>query len=65
MPPLKWDGSIFDTTPHDGMPTFFETSFHFAPPSFVYQTLPSLVPAQINPRSISDAAIAKITSGAN
>ena len=28
---------------------FFVTSFQFAPPSRVYQTLPSLVPAQIRP----------------
>ena len=28
---------------------FFVTSFHFAPPSLVYQTFPSLVPAQISP----------------
>src|SRR4026209_2849377 len=63
-PPLKCDGSIFDTTPQDGIPaTFFETSFHFAPPSFLYQIFPSLVPAQINPFSPSDAAIAKMTSG--
>src|SRR5882757_6139049 len=66
VPPLKCDGSIFETMPHDGMPVmFFDTSFHFAPPSFVYQTLPSLVPAQISPLSTSDVAIAKITSGAN
>src|SRR5712692_5523926 len=66
VPPLKCDGSIFETTPHDGMPVmFFDTSFHFAPPSFVCQTLPSFVPAQISPFSTSDAAIAKITSGAN
>ena len=39
VPPLKCDGSIFETTPHAGMPvTFFDTSFHFAPPSFVYQS---------------------------
>src|SRR5262245_55134915 len=66
VPPLKCDGSIFDTMPQDGMPAMFlDTSFHLAPPSRVYQTLPSLVPAQINPRSTSDAAIAKIASGAN
>src|SRR5205814_1175706 len=65
VPPAKCDGSIFDTTPHAGIAMFLETSFHFAPPSFVYQSLPSLVPAQISPRSISDGAIAKITSGAN
>src|ERR1041384_2482043 len=64
--PLKCDGSIFDTTPHAGMPlTFFDTSVHFAPPSFVYQILPSFVPAQISPRSTSDGAMAKTTSGAN
>src|SRR5205807_9817823 len=66
VPPLKCDGSIFETTPQLGMPvTFFDTSFHFAPPSLVYQILPSLVPAQINPFSTSEVAIAKITSGAN
>src|SRR5215813_1873432 len=66
VPPLKCDGSIFEMTAHAGRPVmFFDTSFHFAPPSFVYQTLPSLVPAQITPRSTSDGAIAKITSGAN
>ena len=66
VPPLKCDGSIFDTTPHAGMPVmFFDTSFHFAPPSFVYQILPSLVPAQMSPFSTSEVAIANITSGAN
>ena len=66
VPALKCDGSIFETMPHDGMPAmFFDTSFHFAPPSLVYQTLPSLVPAHRRPRSASDVAIAKITSGAN
>src|SRR5262245_13587693 len=66
VPPLKCDGSIFETTAHAGMPLmFFDTSFHLAPPSFVYHTLPSLVPAQSRPRSTSDGAIAKITSGAN
>ena len=64
--PSKCDGSIFDTTAHAGMPVMFLlTSFHFAPPSFVYQSLPSLVPAQINPFSTADGAIAKIASGAN
>ena len=66
VPASKCDGSIFDTTPHDGSPaTFFVTSFHFAPPSRVYQIFPSFVPAQISPREISDGAIAKITSPAN
>src|SRR5262249_61746819 len=66
VPPLRCDGSIFETMPHAGMPAmFFDTSFHFAPPSRVCQTLPSLVPTQINPRSTSDVATAKITSGAN
>src|SRR5215210_641834 len=63
---LKCDGSILETTPQAGMPaTLFETSFHFAPPSLVYQIFPSLVPAQISPFSTSDGAIAKTTSGAN
>src|SRR5260221_12069548 len=66
VPPLKCDGSIFDTTPQAGKPvTFLETSIHFAPPSFVYQILPSFVPAQIRPFSTSDVAIANTTSGAN
>ena len=63
VPPSKCDGSIFDTTPHAGSPVmFFETSFHFAPPSRVFQILPSLVPAQISPFSTADGAIAKTTS---
>src|SRR5262245_40285364 len=66
VPPSKCEGSIFDTRPHTGMPAMFLlTSFHLPPPSFVYQTLPSLVPAQISPFSTSDGAIAKTTSGAN
>src|SRR5258708_3298160 len=64
--PAKCDGSILETMPHAGIPEmFFDTSFHFWPPSRVYHTLPSLVPAQISPFSTSDVAIAKTTSGAN
>ncbi len=63
VPALKCDGSIFEIMPHAGIPVmFFDTSFHFSPPSLVYQILPSLVPAQISPFSTSDGAIAKITS---
>ena len=43
--------SIFLTVPHGGRPvTFFVTLVHFAPASRVYQTWPSLVPAQMSPR---------------
>ena len=38
---------------------FFVTSVQFAPPSRVFQTLPSLVPAQISPRWIFDGAMRK------
>ena len=66
MPASKCDGSILLTTPQTGMPAmFFVTSFHLAPASFVYQSLPSLVPAQINPFWTSDGAIANTTSPAN
>src|SRR5262245_46152203 len=64
--PSKCDGSIFDTTPHAGIPVMFAlTSFHFAPPSREFHTLPSLVPAQTTPFSTSENAIANTTSGAN
>src|ERR1700760_4447851 len=41
------------------------TSSHRAPPSVVYQTFPSLVPAQTRPCLILEGAIANTTSGAN
>ena len=41
---------------------FFVTSVQFAPPSRVFHTLPSLVPAQISPRCTGDGAIANTTS---
>ena len=41
---------------------FFVTLVHFAPPSRVYQSLPSFVPAQISPFWICDGAIANTTS---
>ena len=41
---------------------FFVTSFQCAPASRVYQTLPSLVPAQIRPFWISEGAMANTTS---
>src|SRR5262245_40955685 len=64
--PSKCDGSIFDTTPHAGIPVMFLlTSFHFPPPSREYHTLPSLVPAHTTPFSTSENAIANTTSGAN
>src|SRR5262245_33351370 len=64
--PSKWDGSIFDTTPHAGMPVMFLlTSFHFAPPSRAYHTLPSCVPAPTTTVYSWVKAIANTTSGAN
>src|SRR3989442_12648572 len=61
--PSKCDASIFDTTPHAGIPVMFLlTSFHFAPPSREYHTLPSLVPAHTTPFSTSENAIAKTTN---
>src|SRR5690349_45757 len=66
VPPSNDDGSILVTMPHAGIPAmFFDTSFHFAPPSRECHTLPSLVPAQTRPFSTGENAIAKITSGAN
>src|SRR6516225_4905673 len=66
VPASKCDGSIFDTTPHDGIPVMFlVTSFHFAPPSREFQSFPSFVPAQTSPRCTSENAIAKTTSPAN
>ena len=41
---------------------FFVTFVQLPPPSFVFQIWPSLVPAQIRPRWISDGAIANTTS---
>ena len=58
----KWDGSILRMVPHAGMPTFFVTSTQLVPPSGVYHSLPSFVPAQISPRWISEGAMAKTTS---
>ena len=63
VPASKCEGSILDTTPHSGRPLMFSvTSFQLFPPSRVYQTLPSLVPAQIRPCWISDGAMANTTS---
>ncbi len=41
---------------------FFVTSFQVPPPSCVFQTLPSFVPAQMSPFWTSDGAMAKTTS---
>src|SRR5215471_14393670 len=66
VPASKCDGSILDTTPQTGSPVmFFVTSFQFLPASRVYQTLPSLVPAQMRPFWTSEGAIEKTTSPKN
>jgi hypothetical protein len=63
VPASNRDGSIRLTVAQMGSPaTFFVRSVQVRPPSRVFQTLPSLVPAQIRPRWISDGAIAKTTS---
>jgi hypothetical protein len=50
VPASKFEGSIFETTLQAGSPEMFlVTSFHRPPPSRVYHTLPSFVPAQISP----------------
>ena len=41
---------------------FLVTSFQFLPASFVYQTFPSLVPAQMRPFWTSEGAMEKTTS---
>ncbi len=63
VPASKLDGAMLVTVPSGGMPAMFLlTLLQFPPPSFVYQTCPSLVPAQINPFWIFDGASAKTTS---
>src|SRR5258708_2380558 len=53
---------MFDTVPHSGMPgRFFVTFVHVFPLSRVSCTSPSFVPAQINPFSSFDSAIANTT----
>ena len=50
VPASNVDGQICVNVPHAGRPVmFFVTSIQLplAPPSFVYQSLPSFVPAQI------------------
>ncbi len=48
VPGSKFDGEICVTVPSAVMPVmFFVTSVQFVPPFFVYQSLPSFVPAQI------------------
>ena len=41
---------------------FAVTLFHFPPPSRVYHSWPSFVPAQIRPFCTGEGAIAKTTS---
>src|SRR5215831_11424666 len=57
------DGQIWLNAPHGGRSLkFFDTSFHDFPSSFVYQSLPSLVPAQIRPRCFFEYSIDQTTS---
>src|SRR6516225_8763067 len=57
------DGQIWLKLPHCGRSLkFFVTSFHFTPLSRVYQSLPSLVPAQITPCLIFEYSIDHTTS---
>src|SRR4051812_25804388 len=57
------DGQIWLNAPHTGRSLRFAlTSFHFAPLSFVYQSLPSFVPAQITPCLIFEYSIDHTTS---
>src|SRR5215470_4066047 len=57
------DGQIWLNAPHTGRSLkFFDTSFQCAPSSFVYQSLPSLVPAQTRPFWIFEYSIDHTTS---
>src|SRR5437870_8600658 len=63
VPASNVDGQICVNVPHAGRSLkFFVTSFHCAPLSFVYQSLPSLVPAQISPRWIFEYSMSHTTS---
>jgi len=63
VPASKLDGAMHEIVPHAGNPEiFFVTFVQFAVPSFVNQTCPSFVPAQIKPFCFGDGAIAKTTS---
>src|SRR5579864_8107691 len=57
------DGQIWLNAPHGGRSLkFLVTSFHFTPLSRVYQSFPSLVPAQISPCLIFEYSIDHTTS---
>jgi hypothetical protein len=57
------DGQIWLNAPQTGRSLkFFVTSFQFAPASFVYQSFPSLVPAQRRPFWIFEYSIDHTTS---
>src|SRR5215813_790365 len=63
VPGSNVEGQIWLKAPHGGRSfKFFETSFHFTPLSRVYQSLPSLVPAQISPCLILEYSIDHTTS---
>ena len=50
VPASKADGAMLVMVPSGGTPEMFLLTFvQLPPPSFVYQTWPSLVPAQIRP----------------
>src|SRR5262245_34589506 len=62
VPASYRDGSILLTMPHGGrFGMFFVTFVHVLPPSRVICTSPSFVPAQINPFSFGDSAMANTT----
>ncbi len=68
VPASNVDASIFAIVPNSGIPVMFlETSVQLplAPPSRVYQSLPSFVPAHTSPSDIGEGVIANTTSGAN
>src|SRR4029453_4588956 len=65
VPGSNVDGQICVNVPHGGRSLkFFVTSVQFAPPSFVYHSFPSFVPAQISPCWIFEYSISHTTSPA-
>src|SRR3954470_20417981 len=65
VPGSNVDGQICVKVPQGGRSLkFFVTSIQFVPPSFVYHSLPSLVPAQIKPRWIFEYSMSQTTSPA-
>src|SRR3954466_11465458 len=62
-PGSKVDGQIWLNAPHAGRSLrFLLTSFQVPPLSFVYQSLPTLVPAQVRPRWIFEYSIDQTSS---